>query len=122
MTPHEWLFSGDTGLSSECIWRTMMGIPEPDGRRRGRYPLGPSDFGRCWRLLTAFPEWRGRLSEMAQHGSAWAALVERWDAISDLYIQAVVSREKSWGKRKATPEERACYELIQKCIGRRVPA
>lgn len=106
MTAHEWLFAGDTGLSSECIWRHMMGVPEPK-RHADAYPLDPSDFGRCYRLLNQFPEWRARLPEMASHGPVWAALVTSWDSIQSAYESAVNSRA-------LIAEE--CYDLMQSAI------
>lgn len=92
MSPHEWLFGGDTGLSSECMWRTFMGVREPaDWFRRGSYPLDPADLGRCIRLLDRFPEWRPRLSEMRVHGPAWSALVDHWDELEALYREEAPS-------------------------------
>ena len=48
-------------------------------------PYDSDDFGRCYRLLKAVPEWRGRLSEVAAVLPKWAPLVERWDELEDLY-------------------------------------
>jgi hypothetical protein len=81
-----WLNSTDTGLSSECIWRTMLGVPEPHKDfHRGRYPYDPADFGRCHRLLQRFPAWRERILEMAVHGTVWREYAARWSEMEALY-------------------------------------
>ena len=54
-----WLAKGDTGLSSETIALRMCGIP--NGRYGICYPHDGDDFGRCYRLLRLYPEWRARL-------------------------------------------------------------
>jgi hypothetical protein len=81
-TPEEWWRSWDTGESSKTIWRVMMGqrvVPEA-------VPHDPSDFGRCHRLLAAFPEWRARLSEMRKV-RGWSALVDAWPKLEALFVE-----------------------------------
>ena len=78
---HAWLRGPDTGLSSKTIWRFMMGVKYGD---RDSYPYDPADFGRCYRLLKAFPEWRARIGEMATV-AGWRLLVEHWDELERLY-------------------------------------
>ena len=63
-TPGEWLASWDTGISSKTIWAVMTGRCS-EGRFTPGVPHDPSDFGRCYRLLAAFPAWRARLPEVA---------------------------------------------------------
>ncbi len=77
----EWPISDDTGMSSKAIYRHMRGGVTGDFP----YPLDPDDFGRCYRLLLLAPEWRLRISEMAQHGKGWAALSSAWDELTALY-------------------------------------
>lgn len=81
----DWIVSGDTGLSSEAIWATMVGAK----RKWSSYPHDPADLGRCLRLLRLMPRWRKRLDEMRQHGPAWAALVEHWDDLEALMDEEV---------------------------------
>lgn len=100
-----WLHGGDTGLSSETIWRHMMGVPEPaDGWRANAYPLDPSDLGRCVRLLDRFPEWSTRISEMASHGPIWAVLAEHWDELVALYREELAEK---------TGYARRCYARMK---------
>lgn len=80
----EWLMSGDTGVSSETICAVMCGV-----RIHSCFgtdvPHDPSDFGRCYRLLKKFPEWRARLPEVSKKHRAWKRLVEHWDELTALY-------------------------------------
>jgi hypothetical protein len=75
---HAWVVGEDTGISSKAIWAKMMGTR----RRDSCHPWDPDDLGRCLRLLEAVPEWKPRLSEMADVSPIWAALVARWDEIA----------------------------------------
>lgn len=81
-----WWYSNDTGTSSETIWCYMMGH-RTYAPMRGWGPRTPSDaddFGRCYRLLKAFPEWRTRLHEMASE-PGWRVLVSHWEELEALY-------------------------------------
>ena len=77
-----WLVGGDTGGSSMAIFDHMTGA---ESRCSWGYePLDGGDLGRCIRLLEAFPEWRGRIGEMAAHGPYWTALAAAWDGLERL--------------------------------------
>lgn len=85
-----WALGRSTGASATCIARHMMGL-----KTDGSYPHDGGDFGRCETLLDAVPEFRERLSEMADLNDYWARLVPRWDEIrasKDKYclIQSIV--------------------------------
>ncbi len=81
-----WLLSGDTGTSSETICAAMLGIEIDRGHRSlPDVPRDMGDFGRCHRLLAAFPEWRSRLSEVAIQHAQWRRLVAAWDELTRLY-------------------------------------
>jgi hypothetical protein len=102
-----WLFDGDTGLSSECIWRHMVGVPHPRGRRD--YPHDAGDLGRCLRLLERVPEWRPRIGEMAVYGKAWAALAAAWDEIERLYFEDYPGHRFT----HTPPYPRRCYDRMR---------
>lgn len=76
----DWIGGRDTGASSVAIWSHMMGA-----RSSGSFPYDPSDFGRCYRLLTLAPEWRARIGEMAKYSKTWARLAARWDELTALF-------------------------------------
>lgn len=85
MTPTDWLLSGDTGISSETIFRVMVGSTAPVAWGKADIPYDPSDFGRCYRLLQLFPEWRNRLPEVANRFPDWEPFVKEWDSLTALY-------------------------------------
>ena len=103
MQPRDWIRSGDTGTSSETIWSVMTGFPVA----RYGWPYDPADFGRCWRLLNRFPEWKDRLHEVAEAfpNTPWGPLIREWKALSDLYCGEVLLQT---GRAPRT------YELMQK--------
>lgn len=89
----EWSLGTDTGLSSETIVSVMAGI---DGRSQlVSVPYDPSDFGRCFRLLQLFPEWRKRLPEVASKYPAWSKLVENWEKMEAIYQREMQRSDNS---------------------------
>ena len=79
----EWIVGMDTGVSSQAIWARMQGVRGEWWP--GNHPHDPDDLGRCLRLLALIPEWRARLSEMAAESPSWAALVEYWDELENVW-------------------------------------
>lgn len=84
MTPIEWMLSNDTGISSKTICAVMTNS-NPRANFWAGFPHDPADFGRCYRLLKLFPEWRGRLPEVAERFPEWSKLVIAWDELTDTY-------------------------------------
>lgn len=78
----EWMQSDDTGMSSVFMAATLSGFSRPYA-----HPHDPSDLGRCIRLLDAVPELRERLDKMKTTGKEWAALVDNWEELTELYHQ-----------------------------------
>lgn len=85
--PRKWFYGPDTGTSSKVIWHVMMG--QAASVKRGDHPLDPSDFGRCFRLLEAFPAWRERIGEMVAISRVWARMAEHWGELEALYREEV---------------------------------
>lgn len=85
-----WFDSDDTGLSSIQIFRFMTGMP----KRREYLPCDAGDFGRCYRLIRMFPEWRDRLPEFAETFPLWAPIVREWSKLTRLYEN--YDRTKDW--------------------------
>lgn len=86
----EWLLGHDTGISSLTICAVLSGQHSVAAAvSRGPFgadvPHDPADFGRCYRLLQAIPEWRGRLGEVAKAHRIWRPFVREWDAMTALY-------------------------------------
>ena len=78
--PRAWRNGPDTGTSAIAIYSVMTKSPCRDFYP----PSDPSDFGRCYRLLKAFPKFRERLHEMDVH-KPWRALVSHWDELEEMY-------------------------------------
>jgi hypothetical protein len=102
-----WLASDDTGISS----LTMAAVMYQDGRLRDAknrwcHPWDAGDFGRCHRFLEAVPGSRDLLPKMRDVSPVWAALVDRWDDITALYLE-----EKATGTK--APK---CYALINELV------
>lgn len=110
MNPHErkaveWMFSGDTGSSSEAICRYML-LGTVGGYIAT--PCDADDFGRCHRLLERVVRFRRRIGEMAKVGGGWERLAPEWPSLTNMYVA------KEWrqlGERlrelMATPKRRA---------------
>ena len=99
-----WFASDDTGMSSEAIARHMTGMPL---RYEWCAPSDPADLGRCLRLLELFPEWKPRITQMAQHGGEWASLVPHWDELAQMMADEVGI---DWSKGKRAPKT---YEAMR---------
>lgn len=79
----DWLLGNDTGLSSLTILSVMCARPQ--ALHYPRTPSDNSDFGRCYRLLQRFPDWKPRMSEVSARYPAWGPLVREWDELTSLY-------------------------------------
>lgn len=98
----QWMIGDDRGISSEYLAAVFMGAPT----RRGDYPLDPSDFGRCYRLLKLVPEIRKAIfAKVARRDSVWRQLILHWDEIEKLYLEELPSG--------MAPK---CYALMRKLI------
>ena len=84
-----WIAGPDTGSSSLAICARLTGAAGVRADRFGDYPLDPSDFGRCHRFLTAFPELRARIGEMAEVSETWRGFAEAWPELEALYLEEV---------------------------------
>lgn len=105
-SPQAWLLGTDTGESSKTIFSVMTIAPgESLKGSRGAYPLDADDFGRCFRLLERFPEWRARLPEVAKHFPAWKKIVEAWPEMEALFapVNGILVRRRRG--EAVTPEE-----------------
>lgn len=106
MNPNEWIISDDTGISSKTIWAVMMDcVPEEYPWHKFDVPHDPSDFGRCYRLLQKFPEWKARLEEVAAQFTKWIPMVREWDALTALYEEEIQNESKRAPKLYAKMQE-----------------
>ena len=90
-----WSRSDDTGQSSKAMAHhlaPMAGLDTYHVNEPKARPYDSADFGRCVRLLDAVPELRRHLLRMAEVSPQWAALVENWEELENLYRKALSSR------------------------------
>jgi hypothetical protein len=81
-----WLRGYDTGISSLAIFEVMTGKPDgQNAKRPGNHPHDPDDFGRCFRLLERFRDWRDRIGEMSAISPQWGTLARHWPELEELY-------------------------------------
>jgi len=85
MTPNEWIIGDDTGVSSKTIWAVMTKSTNAKMPFGCDIPHDPSDFGRCYRLLEHFPEWKKRLNEIPKFFPKWGPMIREWDKMTELW-------------------------------------
>jgi hypothetical protein len=91
----QWMFSDDTGVSSETMAAVAMGVKKKDSFGNSP-PWDSYDFGRCHRLLQAVPEVREVFPEIAKLSPVFAALIEQWDELSAIYVAGLPDK---WNKK-----------------------
>lgn len=82
-TPEVWLSGRDTGTSSLAIYAVMTSTVSPHGRYD--VPCDPQDFGRCYRLLNLFPDWKYRLGDISFRFPQWKPIIAAWPELTALY-------------------------------------
>lgn len=80
----EWL-AGGAGISSMVIFFTMFDAK--DSLTHLATPSDPSDFGRCYRLLELFPEWKSRLYKLRAVSVKWGTFVDNYAAMEKLWVE-----------------------------------
>jgi hypothetical protein len=77
-----WWLGTDVGKSSAAVFAVFASrwVWAARSFAEGATPSDAADFGRCKRLLEAFPHWRPRLHEVAAAypDTAWPAIIARW--------------------------------------------
>lgn len=108
MKPEQWIISNDTGISSKTIWAVMMGaVTGKEHPFTFDVPHDPCDFGRCYRLIFHFPEWRERLHEVGELFPMWKPMIREWDKLSEMFSQNIRN-----GKTSGWSDE--MYKFMQK--------
>ncbi|EOX1582324.1 hypothetical protein [Vibrio cholerae] len=102
-----WLAKDNTGLSSEFMAFTAVGI-EP--KRVGCYPHDPADFNRCLVLIDRVPEIKNCFALIAQSNRQWAAIIKNWDLIEQTFLDEAGF---NWSKYHHATKT---YELMQQVL------
>jgi len=104
----EWLFNGDTGISSKSLAAEFLGV---DNKRKGRFycypPSDPSDLGRCLRLIEVAPAVRACVDTLAEKSDSWAKIAPVWDKITESMKKEVGI---NWEKGNSAP---LTYEMMK---------
>ena len=81
----QWWLGTDVGKSSASMFGVFSGTGSVRDAARdfsgGATPRDCDDLSRCLNLLFLFPEWEGRLTEVASAypDAGWPAIISRWD-------------------------------------------
>ena len=77
----------NVGHSSLCMWLHLYPklCPECDVVHQTSHPYDTSDFGRCYHLLEAVPEWKAKLYIMRSVSPKWAYLINNWTELTALF-------------------------------------
>lgn len=88
-----WFKDGDVGASSKTMANYFSDMIDFEIY----YPHDPGDFGRCYKLLIAFPEWKIRILEISALSKQWKNLAENWDRLTEMYEQNI---RENWKNSK----------------------
>lgn len=99
-----WLINGEHGISSKNIFAVLSGHSKAQGKLCT--PSDPDDFKRCSQLLQAIPQWRSELYKLKQISEAWSNLVDNWDKLETMLIEA----RELWSQNKGAKE---MYEFMK---------
>ena len=82
-----WVAGRDTGTSSKTMWAALTGAVKGPARLDfyRDIPHDGDDFGRCYRLIQAVPEWASRLDEIVAAFPAWGPIIREWDRLCRIY-------------------------------------
>lgn len=99
-----WYVSGERGISSETMAATALG-KKPDW---SGYPLDPADLNRCIKLVDSAPEVKEAFHAIASLSPEWAAIIENWDELRQMFIDEV---GYNWKNRKTRAKR--TYDRMQ---------
>lgn len=105
-TPNQWIMFGEVGTSSRTIWGVLTGAITSyvDSFNVG-VPRDMDDFSRCYKLISLFPEWEARLSEVAAIFPQWIPFIREWDALKEAYRKWLVEDECFLQDRNVHPRK-----------------
>jgi hypothetical protein len=94
----EWLFNGETGISSKTIAASVLRV----NYKQADIPHDKSDFSRCYKLIKFADIPISELKILARHYPKWKPLVENWEQLilryeNDLpffdYLQTIIQKK-----------------------------
>jgi hypothetical protein len=94
-----WLLNGEHGISSKNMFAVLSGGYTKSDRHLSS-PSDPDDFKRCSQLLEAVPQWRSELHKLKPISETWSNLVDNWDKLETMLIEA----RELWSKNQGAKE------------------
>ena len=91
-----WIVGNDTGSGSKWLAATAIAGAIPESKYAPSYPRDAADFGRCVRLIDTAPSVRNAFQILAASCDKWAALIEKWDALTAIYNQTPENNSYRW--------------------------
>lgn len=101
-----WRLYGEHGTSSKVMFNilsqktvsenmplTKCAISVYDS---AQHPCDPDDFSRCYKLLEAVPQWKGRLNDLKHLSPVWGKLVDNWGTLTQMYEQNQAEQWKNY--------------------------
>jgi hypothetical protein len=98
-----WLANGETGMSSETMAYTAIGI-----KTHKSHPYDPADLNRCLVLVKKVPEIKKHFGKIAKISKQWKAVIDNWTLLEMTFVTEV---GWNWSKSMAAPKT---YELMKK--------
>ena len=93
MTLNEWIVNGRVGISSKTIWGILQGIEVRDND----IPYDPSDFSRCWKLVTRCNISVDELKKVYVKLPYWKPYIDNWNKLTEMYEK---NRAEKWVNSK----------------------
>lgn len=94
-----WLINGEHGISSKNMFAVLSGgYAQAQGKLST--PCDPDDFKRCSQLLQAVPQWRSELHKLKPISETWSNLVDNWDKLEIMLVEARELRAKNKGAKE----------------------
>jgi hypothetical protein len=93
----DWLFNGETGLSSECMAAVALATPH----KRRDHPLDPADFNRCLKLVKHAPGVRRAFPVIRKESKQWRKVIDHWDELEEMFVGEV---GWNWSKAHSAPQ------------------
>ena len=87
-----WLTKGERGTSSEVMFQRLSG-KDIGQASVNTHPSDSMDFGRCYMLLEAIPEWKAELHKLKEISNMWNGLVCNWDVLSAMYVEQIDKKQ-----------------------------
>jgi hypothetical protein len=101
-----WMDSREAGASSKVMIKKILNIPSTKDVEYQPYPVDPSDFGRCYRLVNQhLPELKEKINCLKSVSKKWSILIENWSELEGLY-------EEERTKKKAPKLYKRLKELL----------